>query len=204
MPAKSLFASAYPTFNAKRVHAWTRVSVRRRKKYQYMSATEKRIRYTIARTSRLSKKGSDPLDSNNGLENSTMRKLPLLCAAFLLVGCDLGSYDDDEGDDLPIYRGRAVKQWILDLKSDDDYTRRLAKKNLDDMGPEDKAMVPALVAAVDDPDKDVRIAALRLLGQIGPGAKKALPAVDKAKLDKEPLVLQAALHAELRIMNERP
>ena len=138
-----------------------------------------------------------------------MRRLPILCVAILLggglvilfSGCE-GSYEDE--DDLPTYRGKPVKQWILDLKGDKDYRKRMAKRNLDAMGPDDKDVVPALIVLVSDDDKFVRVTALKLLCQIGPNAKKALPAVDNATLDKERDVLQAAVQARMQIYGGRP
>jgi hypothetical protein len=111
------------------------------------------------------------------------------------------SFEEDE--DLPMYRGKPVKQWILDLRHPEDTTGRQAKRNLDEMGPADKDVVPALIAAVGDGEKFVQVQALNLLGQIGPNAKKALSAVDKAIMAKDREVSQAAIRAEIRINSRK-
>jgi hypothetical protein len=135
------------------------------------------------------------------MENPMKRTLPILGVVVFLSGCELGSYEDE--DDLPTYRGQAVKQWIQELKGPNETKARRAQVNLNEMGPEDREVVPALIPLVDDQDKFVRITALKLLGQIGPNAKKAQQAIDNAILDKDREVVQAAIRASMRVSNTR-
>ena len=52
--------------------------------------------------------------------------------------------------------------------------------------------VPALIDALRDEDADVRRAAVRSLGWIGPEAKAALPALKKALIDNDSSIRVAA------------
>jgi HEAT repeat protein len=55
--------------------------------------------------------------------------------------------------------------------------RDQAAQTLARIGPAAEAAVPELLAALDDPDEDVRRSVIRALGQIGPAAADAVPAL---------------------------
>ncbi len=61
--------------------------------------------------------------------------------------------------------------------------RRIAAFALGKIGPAAKEAVPALIAALKDEDKDVRVYAASALGHIGPAAKEAVPALEAAARD---------------------
>jgi HEAT repeat protein len=116
------------------------------------------------------------------------------------AGCDVSlATDDTENEDQGYWRGKPIKQWLLDLK--DETTKRNAQVNLADFGPDDKDMVPALVALLKDDDRIVRGGACRLLGQIGPKAKDAMKDLDDVLVDPDKMVRMECLYARKRIRN---
>lgn len=104
--------------------------------------------------------------------------LLVLCAAMcsLLTGC--GTY----------YRleGKTAAEWAEGLESDDWNVRMEAVTKLGAMAEDDSSAVEHLATALDDAMADVRLAAVRVLKQIG---DKAAPIKEKiaqvAKNDKE-------------------
>jgi HEAT repeat protein len=54
------------------------------------------------------------------------------------------------------------------------------------MGQDAAAAAPALTRLLDDPDPQVRKAAIRTLGQIGPAAEEAVPALVQTLLEPVP------------------
>jgi HEAT repeat protein len=75
----------------------------------------------------------------------------------------------------PISSGRTLTQWIADLKAQAPQTRNAAAYEIAGMGPEAVSAVPALIEALDDPSPVVRFPVTVALGEIGPGAKAAVP-----------------------------
>ena len=75
----------------------------------------------------------------------------------------------------PISSGRPLRAWIKDLKAQAPQTRNAAAYEIAGMGPAAVSAVPALIAALDDPDPSVRFPVTVALGEIGPGAKAAVP-----------------------------
>ncbi len=75
----------------------------------------------------------------------------------------------------PIYRGQSVDYWIARLKAKDWPTRLDGARALSRARTRAWAAVPALIAALDDEDDDVRTAVMDALGNIGLPAEKALP-----------------------------
>jgi HEAT repeat protein len=67
-----------------------------------------------------------------------------------------------------------VEVLIVGFNSDDPTVRRVVAKFVGDIGPDAKAAVPALAAALKDEYRDVREAAAGSLVQMGPGAVAAL------------------------------
>jgi len=60
--------------------------------------------------------------------------------------------------------------------------------------------IPALAAAVADADGQVRLAAIALLGKLGPAAQEAVDALRQASMDRTPEVQQEATAALLQIL----
>ena len=81
------------------------------------------------------------------------------------------------------------------LKSENPAHRLTAASPLFGMGGEGRAAVPALAEALDDPDRELRVAAAMALESIGPDAAAAIPALVKALKDREGLVRQRAVIA---------
>jgi HEAT repeat protein len=75
----------------------------------------------------------------------------------------------------PISNGRTLSEWILDLKALAPQSRNAAAYEIAGMGPEAVRAVPALIEALDDPSAAVRYPVTVALGEIGPGAKAAVP-----------------------------
>jgi HEAT repeat protein len=75
----------------------------------------------------------------------------------------------------PVSGGRTLTQWIADLKAQAPQTRNAAAYEIAGMGPEAVRAVPALIEALDDPSPVVRFPVTVALGEIGPGAKAAVP-----------------------------
>ena len=67
------------------------------------------------------------------------------------------------------------------------------------MGAVAASAVPDLILVLTDKDTGVRRDAVRSLGDIGPAAKSALPAVEKLLTDSEEIVRDAAKTAKRRI-----
>jgi HEAT repeat protein len=72
------------------------------------------------------------------------------------------------------------------------------------MGPAAKSAVPALIAALDDPDPVVRFPVCIALREIGPDAKEAVPALTKALDDRNDDVAAMARKAIITITGEDP
>ncbi|HET6798170.1 MAG TPA: HEAT repeat domain-containing protein [Gemmatimonadales bacterium] len=75
----------------------------------------------------------------------------------------------------PVSSGRPLRAWIADLKAQAPQTRNAAAYEIAGLGPAAVSAVPALIVALDDPDPSVRFPVTVALGEIGPGAKAAVP-----------------------------
>jgi HEAT repeat protein len=75
----------------------------------------------------------------------------------------------------PVADGRTLSQWVEELKAPAPQTRNAAAYEISGMGPAAAPAVPALIAALDDPEASVRFPVTVALGEIGPGAKAAVP-----------------------------
>src|SRR5512144_3284210 len=75
----------------------------------------------------------------------------------------------------PVSSGLPLSQWIADLKASAPQTRNAAAYEIAGMGPAAVQAVPALIQALDDPPPAVRFPVTVALGEIGPGAKAAVP-----------------------------
>jgi HEAT repeat protein len=75
----------------------------------------------------------------------------------------------------PVSNGRALSEWIADLKAQAPQTRNAAAYEIAGMGPAAAPAVPALIVALDDPSAAVRYPVTVALLEIGPAAKAAVP-----------------------------
>jgi hypothetical protein len=75
----------------------------------------------------------------------------------------------------PVSGGRTLSEWIRDLKAEAPQTRNSAAYEIAGMGLDAVRAVPALIEALDDPSPVVRFPVTVALGEIGPGAKAAIP-----------------------------
>jgi HEAT repeat protein len=75
----------------------------------------------------------------------------------------------------PVSHGQTLTEWIRDLKALAPQSRNAAAYEIAGMGPDAVRAVPALIEALDDPSPVVRFPVTVALGEIGPGAKAAIP-----------------------------
>ena len=104
----------------------------------------------------------------------------------------------------PEFEGRSLSSWVADLNALAPQSRNAAAYALSGMGPEAKAAVPALIAALDDPEPTVRFPVCIALGEIGPEAREAVPALTKALDDRNDDVAAMARKAIIKITGEDP
>jgi HEAT repeat protein len=97
---------------------------------------------------------------------------PLATAALCLTS--IASAQGTAGKE-PVADGRTLSQWVEELKAPAPQTRNAAAYEISGMGPAAAPAVPALIAALDDPEASVRFPVTVALGEIGPGAKAAVP-----------------------------
>jgi HEAT repeat protein len=99
-----------------------------------------------------------------------MKKLLVFGLALVVVGCQPEK----------VHKGKRVSLWIEELKEgawpSDRWRAALA---VGEIGPEARAAIPHLIAALRDNDATVRWAAARALGRFGPQARKATGALVK-------------------------
>src|SRR5262245_10720742 len=94
-------------------------------------------------------------------------------ACLLALPCAAGA-PGLESEPEPAYMGRALRQWIADLKDSDAQVRYQAAYVLARMGPNIRLAFPALKEAVKDSDPSVRQYAAEALGNTGPQALPVL------------------------------
>ncbi len=80
-------------------------------------------------------------------------------AALMVVGCNE-----------PRFMGRTMGSWIVDLGSDDDYSRRAACEAIATAGPAGAPAVPAMAKLLDDVNDGVQTWAVKGLVAVGPAA----------------------------------
>jgi HEAT repeat protein len=103
----------------------------------------------------------------------------LLASALLLVGAAPGGAQGARPE------GRTLAEWQVVLAGEDPAARRQAAATLPAFGAD---AVPALTAALDDTDPEVRLEAVKSLGRLGPAAHAAVPALARAMTDRVPFV----------------
>jgi hypothetical protein len=105
----------------------------------------------------------------------------------------------------PEFDGRPLSSWVTDLRTAlAPQTRNAAAYAISGMGPAAKAAVPALIAALDDPDAAVRFPVCIALREMGPAAKDAVPALTKTLDDRNDDVAAMARKALIKITGEDP
>jgi len=70
--------------------------------------------------------------------------------------------------------GKPVEEWVQALSDPDAKLRKKAAEKLGNVGSSDPAVVPALCAALNDKNADVRCEVILALVKSGPGAKAAI------------------------------
>jgi HEAT repeat protein len=79
----------------------------------------------------------------------------------------------------PVADGRTLSEWVAELKAVAPQSRNAAAYEISGMGPAAAPAVPALIAALDDPEASVRFPVTVALAEIGPAAKAAVPRLKK-------------------------
>ena len=104
----------------------------------------------------------------------------------------------------PEFEDRPLSSWVTDLTALAPQTRNAAAYAISGMGPAAKAAVPALIAALNDPEPVVRFPVCIALGEIGPDAAEAVPALTTALDDRSDDVAAMARKAIIKITGEDP
>jgi HEAT repeat protein len=127
-------------------------------------------------------------------------------AASLLALCLLTSLAEAQTKRAkePVFEDRPLSSWVADLTALAPQTRNAAAYAISGMGPAAKAAVPALIAALDDPEPVVRFPVCIALREIGPDAVEAVPALTKALDDRNDDVAAMARKALIKITGEDP
>jgi hypothetical protein len=130
----------------------------------------------------------------------------LLACTLVLAACDLYLGPQEEQVDEGVWQGRTIKQWLLLEKSEKEEEGESvsAKPVLDQIGPEEVDLVPALKVLMKDDDPYVRRGAVRLIGQIGPNAKDAAEALEDSITDPDKGVVKETLAARKRLRGLKP
>jgi hypothetical protein len=98
--------------------------------------------------------------------------------------------------------GRPVAHWVEQLKLADAKARKKAVAALGHVGTADRAVIPALIAAVKDRDAGVRDEAVLALLRIGPDAIDARSVLLEAERDPDHRVRASARKALQRIQSK--
>jgi HEAT repeat protein len=112
-----------------------------------------------------------------------MKRLLVVCLFSALPLVARGQ-EKDNPDKEPLYKGKAAHLWIQDLKDKDADTRQRAAQALGHIR-RSRAVVPALIDAVHDPDYQVREEVVVALGRLGPRAQSAVPVLIDGLKDKD-------------------
>jgi HEAT repeat protein len=127
-----------------------------------------------------------------------MRRFPLtLLVLGLAIGCGRPTvsvpptYDTQPSASTgPMASGKPLSAWVRELQSKDAAKRRSAAAFMGEAG--NKHVVPHLAGALKDADAEVREAAARSLGTVGPTVREALPPLIEALKDSNDNVRGAA------------
>lgn len=111
------------------------------------------------------------------MRSSTRR---LLCTAALLTASLSSAAQAQKKAREPEFEGKPLTYWIKELKAVAPQSRNAAAYSISGMGAEGKPAVPALIAALSNPNEvnTVRFPILVALREIGPPAMEAVPAIE--------------------------
>lgn len=134
------------------------------------------------------------------------RILQILALSTLLLASGAARPADDEKE----FQGKKLSEWLTMLNKDDQpLRRRAALIALEFIGPEPRAVLPAIRNALkEDKDDSVRVAAAQTLARMGPKAKERLrdivePLADALQSDKAERVREEAAGALGRLAHEQ-
>src|SRR5712664_3302116 len=105
-----------------------------------------------------------------------MGRVFLLLLSGGIIGLMFGqSFDSFSAQDFmppgtqqePVYRGRPTSFWVAQLQDHDTSFRQQAIQALEQIGPKDESVVPALAGILKDQNTGVRIGAARALCRLG-------------------------------------
>jgi HEAT repeat protein len=92
--------------------------------------------------------------------------------------------------------GKPIVFWVDALHAPDPRLRKEAAFKLGNAGPLEPAVYPAVVAALKDPDAQVRVEAVKALVKFGTTARDAVPALEEMqRRDNDARARQAAARA---------
>ena len=123
-----------------------------------------------------------------------------LGAFTLILALSTGSAfaQNASGGSEPVSRGRPLSEWVADLKAAAPSVRNAAAYEIASRGPAAKPAVPALIAALDDPDPTVRFPVTVALGEIGPDAAAAVPRLKQMMFEEINDEIAAAARRAIR------
>lgn len=125
-----------------------------------------------------------------------MKKLALLCLLALVPGCGKSDRQGKEGQEAMI-QGRTTSDWIKQLGSTEETDRKEAVRILKQRGETDRTIIEQLEEAVKEKNnnKELRMGAAEVLGQLGWNADLAKDTLIKTLPDKDVDVARAAAKA---------
>jgi HEAT repeats len=123
-----------------------------------------------------------------------------LGAFTLILALSTGSAfaQNASGGAEPVSRGRPLSEWVADLKAAAPSVRNAAAYEIASLGPAAKPAVPALIAALDDPEPTVRFPVTVALGEIGPDAAAAVPRLKQMMFEEINDEIAAAARRAIR------
>jgi HEAT repeat protein len=122
-------------------------------------------------------------------------------AVAVLFALAIGGCRQNESGPI-LSHGRPVAYWVEQLKLADPKARKKAVAALGHVGTADRAVLPALIAAVKDRDASVRDEAVLALLRIGPDALDARSVLLEAERDSDRRVREDARKALDRIQSK--
>ncbi|MBI3466589.1 MAG: HEAT repeat domain-containing protein [Planctomycetes bacterium] len=118
----------------------------------------------------------------------------LLWLGIVAVGCSKEE----------VYEGKTTRDWIQALQAESPAERSAAATALGQIAPS-RAVVPALIVALEDEQSNVRAAAAESLGKLGQNAKSAVPPLTRTQVrDQSDAVRRAAAQALTQIQARQP